>query len=153
MKKRRLVVISHNIRSCYNVGSIFRTADALGIEKVYLGGYTPRPDQHSSISKTALGAEKFVKWEANWHTHLIIKKLKEEGFKIVALEQTNRSVDIGKYKPTFPLALLLGNEVKGLSKSILAKVDDVVEIPMLGEKESLNVSVAFGIASFRMLNQ
>ncbi|MEA1925687.1 MAG: TrmH family RNA methyltransferase [Patescibacteria group bacterium] len=151
MKKKSVYVIMHNIRSCYNIGSLFRTSDALGIEKVFLGGYSPRPDQNKSISKTALGAEKCVEWEAHWHTHAIIDKLKADGVRIVALEQAEKSIDLNQYQPIFPMAILVGNEVKGLSRSILSRVHDIVEIPMKGEKESLNVSVAFGIAAYTLI--
>lgn len=150
--KKDLFVIAHNIRSCYNVGSIFRTADALGVRKIFLGGYTPNPDKNGSISKTALGAEKFVSWEAHWHTHRIIEKLKKEGTRIVALEQTEKSIPLEKFKPKFPLVIILGNEVKGLSKNIIDRADESVEILMKGQKESLNVSVAFGVVAYSILN-
>ena len=141
-------VILHNIRSSYNVGSIFRSSDALGISKVYLGGYTPNPEKDQSICKTALGAEKYVPWETVWHTQKLITKLAQQGFTIVALEQSRKSVDLKDYMPTFPMALLVGNEVRGLSPSMLAHADHIVEISMSGKKESLNVSVAFGIAGY-----
>ncbi len=143
-------VILHNIRSCYNVGSVFRTSDAFRIDKIILGGYTPDPEKNKSIKKTALGADDFVTWEKVWQTHKIIKDLKGRGFKIVALEQAEKSKKLSNFKPKFPLALILGNEVKGLSEKILEKVDEVIEIPMGGEKESLNVSVAFGIAAWNI---
>ena len=151
MKRKEFYVILHNIRSAYNVGSIFRTADALGVSKIILGGYTPDPENNSKISKTALGAEKSIKWEKVYKTTMAIKKIRKEGFGIIALEQTKKSYNIIKYKPSFPLALLLGNETAGLSGAMLAKTDEVIEIPMLGVKESLNVSVAFGIAGFMLV--
>lgn len=153
MKKKSVYVIAHNIRSCYNIGSLFRTSDALGIEKVFLGGYSPRPDQNKSISKTALGAEKCVEWEAHWRTYAIINKLKADGIRIIALEQAEKSIDLDRYKPIFPMAILVGNEVKGLSQSILSQTHDIIEIPMRGEKESLNVSVAFGIAAYTLIQE
>ena len=146
----RLFVILHNIRSNYNVGSVFRTSDALGVSKVYLGGYTPNPNKDRKISKTALGSEKYVPWETVWHTHKLIEQLSLKGVRIVALEQDSSSVDLDVFMPSFPMALLLGNEVKGLSSSILSRCDDIVEIPMHGKKESLNVSVAFGIAGYEI---
>lgn len=145
--QKKFHVILHNIRSCYNVGSIFRSADAFGITKIFLGGYTPNPSKDKAIYKTALGAEKSVDWEASWHTYALIERLKKAGFKVVALEQSPRSKNIQKFRPKFPCALIVGNEVKGLSSSMLSRCDQVIEIPMLGEKESLNVSVAFGIAA------
>ena len=145
-------VILHNIRSSYNVGSIFRSSDALGINRVYLGGYTPNPGKDRAVCKTALGAEQYVPWETVWHTHKLITKLARQGVAIVALEQSRKSVDLKDYMPTFPMALLVGNEVKGLSNAMLACVDQIVEIPMSGKKESLNVSVAFGIAAYSIRN-
>lgn len=147
-QKKKQYVILHNIRSCYNVGSIFRTSDAFGVEKIYLGGYTPNPEKDRAIAKTALGAEKSVKWEAVWHTNKLIERLKKERIRVVALEQSSQSKNLQKHKPKFPCALVVGNEVRGLSKAILSHCDEVIEIPMLGKKESLNVSVAFGIATF-----
>lgn len=143
-----LCVILHNIRSSYNVGSILRSSDALGISKVYLGGYTPNPEKDQSVCKTALGAEKYVPWETVWHTHKLITKLAQQGVTIVALEQSKKSVDLKDYMPMFPMALLVGNEIRGLSGAMLTHADRIIEIPMSGKKESLNVSVAFGIAAY-----
>lgn len=143
-------VVLHNIRSCYNVGSIFRTSDALGVDKIFLGGYTPNPKSNSAIQKTALGAQDMISWEAHWQTHHILKKLKKQGISIIALELTEESIDLEDFEPNFPFALLLGNEVKGLSSAILKYADYVVQIPMLGGKESMNVSVSFGIAMYSM---
>ncbi len=148
--KGAFCVILHNIRSSYNVGSVFRSSDALGINRVYLGGYTPNPGKDRAIRKTALGAEQYVPWEAVWHTHKLITKLIRQGVTIVALEQSRKSVDLEEYMPMFPMALLIGNEVKGLSSAMLAYTDNIVEIPMSGKKESLNVSVAFGIAAYEI---
>ena len=148
--KGAFYVILHNIRSSYNVGSIFRSSDALGISKVYLGGYTPNPEKDRAVCKTALGAEQYVPWETVWHTHKLITRLAQQGVTIVALEQSRKSVDLKDYMPTFPMALLIGNEVKGLSSAMLAHADRIVEIPMSGKKESLNVSVAFGIAAYHI---
>ncbi len=156
-KIKDIRVILHDIRSVHNVGSIFRTSDALGVSKIYLTGYTPTPIDHfgkvrSDISKTALGAEKTISWEYFKTANNLIKKLKAEKFQIIAVEQDEKSTDYKKFKPKYPIAILVGNEVKGISKTILNKVDLVVEIPMKGEKESLNVGVAFGVALFRILN-
>lgn len=151
MNKKEFFVIAHNIRSLYNVGSIFRSADAFGVSKIYLTGYTGRPDNYvhtSKIGKVALGAEKWVPWEYGKSPITIIKRLKKQKVKIVALENNTKSVLITKFKPKFPLAIVLGEERRGVSKNILSLCDKVVEIPMQGKKESLNVSVAFGITAF-----
>ena len=144
-------VIAHNIRSLHNVGSIFRTADVFGVTKIYLTGYTVRPDYYvhaGKIGKVALGAEKFIAWEYHKSAIKVIKQLKTQGVSIVALENNAKSIIISKFKPKFPLALVLGEERRGVSRSIINLCDKVVEIPMQGKKESLNVSVAFGIAAF-----
>ncbi len=141
-----MFLILHNIRSAYNVGSMFRTADAVGIEKIYLCGYTPTPSQ-----KTALGAEATVPWEQHGQTWRLLKKLKSDGVHITAIEQYKYSTDLFCYRPpSGPLALMVGHERKGLSSTILRYVDDILEIPMHGKKESLNVSVATGIALYEL---
>lgn len=147
-------VILNNIRSLYNVGSVFRTADGFGFKKIYLCGFTPAPDagrQKSQIHKTALGAEEFIEWEKSGQTGKLLDLLKKQGFYIVGLELDKKAVNISKFKiknDQKKIALVVGNEVKGISKSILKKCDKIVQIPMLGKKESLNVSVAFGIAAY-----
>jgi len=145
--KKEIYVILHNIRSAFNVGSIFRTADAVGADKIFLTGYTPTPD-NKEITKTALGAENFVKWEKYKNISYLLKKLKKGKYYLVAIEQAENSIPFYKFKPKFPLVLILGNEVRGLDKRILKKVDKIVEIPMFGRKESLNVAVAFGIIAY-----
>ena len=156
-KKQRIIyVLCDNIRSAHNVGSIFRTADAAGAAKIILGGITPTPVDkfgraQKEIKKTALGAEKNVAWETTKNPARKIGELKKQGFQVVALEQRKGSADFRKFKPRFPLALILGNEVGGVSKSILRRADKIIEIPMRGKKESLNVAVAFGIAIFGIL--
>ena len=157
MAKKDIYLILHNIRSLYNVGSIFRTGDASGVEKIYLTGYTPAPIDRfgkirPQITKTALGAEKFVKWEHYKNISTLIKKLKKEKFNLIAVEQSLKSINYKKLKPRFPIALIFGNEVRGLSKEILKKCDKIIEIPMQGKKESLNVSVAAGIVLFSLIN-
>jgi len=146
-RKNDLVVVCHNIRSAFNIGSIFRTADGTGVAKIYLTGYSPAPP-HSGISKTALGAEKSVAWEKFAKLDTAVKKLKREKYKIVALEQDEKSVPLGKFKLGENTALILGNEVRGLNSTTLKKCSAIIEIPMRGKKESLNVSVAFGIAAY-----
>lgn len=156
---QQIVLILQNIRSTHNVGSIFRTSDACGINKIFLVGYTPAPlDQFNrpvkEIAKTALGAEKQVPYEKYKSFSLLVKKLKKEGFKIIAIEQSENSIDYKKVKinKQEKVAFVLGEEVNGLTKKELEICDMVAEIPMKGEKESLNVSVATGVALFRMLN-
>lgn len=150
-KTKSLFVIAHNIRSLHNVGSIFRTADSFGVDKIYLTGYTGSPPD-PKIAKVALGAEKFVPWEKSKSVVRLIKQLRQDGIRIVALENNvPKTISLDKFKPKFPLALLLGEETKGHSKKLLQLVDDVVEIPMHGQKESLNVSVACGIAIYGLI--
>lgn len=146
---KKIIVICHNIRSAYNVGSIFRTADAAGVNKIILGGYSA-PVSHSAVAKTALGAEKSVPSEKIWQTWRAMDGLKKQGYQIVALEKTKKTAgeNIFKFRPKFPLALILGNEVRGLSENILKRCDKIIHIPMVGRKESLNVSVAFGVAIY-----
>ena len=146
------VLILYNIRSRFNVGAIFRTADAAGITKIYLGGITPAPP-HPKIDKVALGAEKIVPHESNRHTKRVLTKLKSAGFYITALEQSSKSIPYTKFKPRFPLALLLGSEVKGLPDSLLKECHRIIEIPMHGHKESLNVAIASGITIFEIVNK
>lgn len=152
-KKKEFYVIAHNIRSLYNVGSIFRSSDAFGVTKIYLTGYTGRPD-HSihgpKIAKSALGAESFVPWEYKKSPTKLIKDLKAAKVSIVALENNVKSIKLSKFKPKFPMALLLGEEVKGINKNLLKLCNKTVEIPMVGKKESLNVSVAFGVAAYEI---
>lgn len=152
-------LILNNIRSNHNVGSLFRTADACGISKIYLVGITPAPlDKFGrvvkEIAKTALGAEQSVLYEKVATFKTLVKKLKKEGFKIIAIEQSKHSVDYKKVKikEEEKVAFVLGREVEGMSQTELSVCDVVAEIPMKGEKESLNVSVAGGVALFRMLN-
>ncbi len=149
MTKQEIYIVLDNIRSRENVGSIFRTADAAGVSKIYLCGITPTPP-HEKISKTALGAETWVPWEYCKETWRLLAKLKKEGINIVALEQTKESVNLFKFKTKFLAALVLGNEVKGLSPKILKYCDKKISIPMYGKKESLNVSVAAGVALYNL---
>lgn len=154
-----MIAILHNIRSLHNVGSIFRTADAAGIEKLYLCGITPAPiDRFGAVrpqlAKVSLGAELTVAWEKISSAGRVIEKLYKDGFRVLAIEQDARAIPY--YRARIPknahakTALLLGAEVKGLPKSLLKKCDTILEIPMHGKKESLNVAVAFGIAAFHL---
>lgn len=144
---QKFYVICHNIRSAFNVGSIFRTADALGVDKIFLCGYTPTP-KDEKIKKVSLGAENSVGWEKCGQTWRVIEKLKKEGVLVVALEQSSKSTIHYGFKPKWPMALVLGNEVAGVPKSLMERCDAVIELPMQGEKESLNVGVAFGVAGY-----
>lgn len=153
MKGERFVVICDDLRSLHNIGSVFRTADGAGADKIYLCGISGRPDDEKArgkISKVALGAEQSVKWEYAGQAWRVAEKLKKSGFEIVALEQTSKSIDYESYKPEFPVALIIGNENSGVKKTLLNRSDKIMEIPMKGMKESLNVSVAFGIAAYHI---
>jgi len=160
MKNKELYIIAHNIRSAHNVGAIFRTCDGAGVDKIYLSGYSQRPAPEGKelkakpekmLEKTALGAELSVAWEGVEDLSMLIDKLKKDGVQIVALEKTDDSVNLKNFKPIFPIALILGHEVDGVKDEILAKCDAAVDIPMRGKKESLNVSVATGIAIYEIL--
>lgn len=149
------VVILENIRSLHNVGAIFRTADAAGWDKVILTGYTGCPPDRR-IEKVSLGAENFLPWEKHEDTQTVLKKLKAEGFEVFALEQSEKSLNLieqdwGKTLPQ-NFALVLGNEVEGVSAETLAAASGHIEIPMFGQKTSLNVSVAAGIAFYFLQN-
>ena len=154
-----MIIVLHNIRSLYNVGSIFRTADAVGVEKIYLCGITPKPvdefgKPRQQLTKVSLGAEKYVEWEYCKSTARLIDKLKKEKYKIFAVEQSKKSTH---YNTTASgsgrkIVLVLGNEIKGLPQSILSRAERILEIPMKGRKESLNVAVAFGVIAFHLIN-
>ena len=155
-QQTELSLILHNLRSAHNVGAIFRTAEAAGVKKIFLTGYTLEPvdkfgKANKEIAKTALGAEKLVAYEKVISFPRLIKKLKSGGIKIVALEQAKNSVDYKKFKLIGGAALVLGNEVTGLDQKILKLCEAIIEIPLRGQKESLNVATAAGIAIFRLL--
>lgn len=150
VKKLPVYVILNSIRSNYNVGSIFRTSDGAMIEKLYLCGYTPHPPK-KEILKTALGATESVKWEYVKDPLNVIKELKSKGIKICALELTEKSKPYYELtKNDFPLALVVGNEISGVSQEILDHCDFAIEIPQYGIKQSLNVAVAYGVAVYEM---
>ncbi len=161
----KLVIIAHNIRSIHNVGSVFRTAEGLGVEKLYLTGYTPYPKIEGdprlpheinkidkAISKVSLGAEKYLDFETKKDIKKLVKQLKQDGYRIVALEQSKKSINLNQYKPLERIVLIIGNEVEGIDSSTLSLVDDIVEIPMLGKKESFNVVQAMAMASYYLIN-
>lgn len=151
VRRLPIYVLLDNIRSLYNVGSIFRTSDGAFIEKIFLTGFTPYPPR-PEIDKTALGATKTIPWEYYRDPMEIILKLKAEGIKIVSLEHTDRSIPYYNYDPAnYPLCLVIGNEIKGIRDEILEVTDIAIEIPMYGVKQSLNVSVAYGIALFDLV--
>lgn len=145
--EKPLYLVAHNIRSLFNVGSFFRTADVFGVDKVYLTGYTGIPPREQ-ISKVALGAQQWIAWESKKDIMALIEELKNTGVKIVALETAKTATKLPKFKPSYPMALVVGNEVEGLSPEILQAADEIVEIPMAGKKESLNVAVAAGVALY-----
>lgn len=156
-----LVVIAHNLRSTHNVGSIFRTCDGFGVDRLYLTGYTPYPTQpgdqrlpHEAeklsrqIHKTALGAETSLPFEHRPSVEALLDQLRADGYRLVGLEQDPRSQPLASYRPSARLALLLGEEVAGIAPELRQRLDDLVEITMHGRKESFNVSVAAGIALY-----
>lgn len=154
-----MIVILHNIRSMHNVGSIFRTADAAGVEKIYLCGITPTPldefkKPRAQLQKVSLGAENYVEWKKYAQTYKVLNMLKNDGYKIFAIEQNKNSISYNKIKLSREkrnkTVLVLGHEINGLPKAILNKVDKILEIPMQGKKESLNVAVAFGIVVYSL---
>lgn len=154
--KKDTVLILCDIRSVHNVGSIFRTADTCGVSKIYLVGVTPTPKDRfgrtrKDLAKVALGAEKNIPWEKAEFSLEVLKNLKKEGFQIISIEQSKNSVDYKAVTAKEKVAFVLGGEVDGLPESVLKLSDVVAEIPMRGKKESLNVSVATGIALFRIL--
>lgn len=149
--KSELILLAHNIRSTYNVGSFFRTADAAGVTKIILSGYTARPP-HKGITKVALGAEEMVPWECVKAPGAWLKKMKQQGYTVAALEQALESKNLLIWKPKFPLILILGNEVRGVSPALQKYCDVTLEIPMRGQKESLNVATAMGIAVYSILS-
>ena len=160
---RRIVLIVHNVRSAHNVGSIFRSADGLGVYRVYLTGYTPYPiapnDKRlphvakraaAQIAKTALGAEKTLKWQHENDISRLISKLKKDGYSIAALEQTDQAVSLAKFKPTRDIALIVGSEIGGIKPKLLKEADIHLAIPMLGDKDSFNVAAAAAIALYHL---
>ena len=149
--KPKIYLILNNVRSMENVGSIFRTCDAAGVTKLILTGITPRPPR-KEIDKTALGAVDTVEWESEDNLEFTISNLKKQGFKIVALEQDSRSIPYTEFESdNVSVALIVGSETEGVQKEILDLCDTIIEIPMHGEKNSLNVSVATGIALYQLI--
>ena len=145
-RAERLVVVADNVRSAFNAGGIFRTADFFGAERLILCGYTPGPD-NPQVKKTALGADETVPWEHAGDIRDVIDRLHAEGYTVYALETADGAADISTVTPSFPCALLLGNERFGLDPDVVAAADAVLEIPSHGMKNSLNVVSAFAVAA------
>ncbi|HEU0120559.1 MAG TPA: RNA methyltransferase [Bryobacteraceae bacterium] len=145
-------VLLDNVRSAYNVGAFFRTADGCALERLYLGGITGPPPQ-KQISKTALGAEETVPWEHHWDVVPVLDRLRGEGFEIAAVETSVRSVDIFDWQPRFPVCVLFGHEVDGIQPHLAERCDVHVRIPMLGSKHSLNVATAGGVLLYELLRK
>jgi len=155
-QNKTIVLILENLRSVENTGSIFRTAEGLGISKIILVGTTPTPldrfgRKRSDFAKVSLGAEQLVNWEVGKSISSVIKDLSAQGFQIISLEQTEKSQNLKDFKAKEQFALIVGNERDGVSKKALTLSGETVEIKMRGEKESLNVSVSVGIALFALL--
>jgi tRNA G18 (ribose-2'-O)-methylase SpoU len=152
---QRIVVLLDNIRSLYNTGSILRTADASGVERVVLCGITPRPDQggrqRRAIAKTALGAEESVPWEYQPDSHVALRRLAADGYHPVVVEPSPAAVNLFEWTPRWPVCLVFGHEVDGVSSDLAAHVETVIRIPMLGQKRSLNVATAAGVVLYELL--
>ena len=156
-----IYVLLHNIRSAHNVGSIFRTADALAVSRIFITGYTPTPFDRfgrpvKEIAKTALGAELSIPWEYAKKPDRFLRSMKDIRVEIVGIEQDDRALNYKDYKEVNSeqgVLIVVGNEVRGMSKGLRGRCDTLVEIPMYGKKESLNVGVAFGVVLFRMFDR
>ena len=161
-----IALIVHNIRSAYNVGSMIRTAEGLGIKKVFVGGYSPYPRQkdderlphiakkvHERITKTSLGAEEHLNIDHFEHIDELMSRLKKNGYKIIGLEQADGSIPLSNCRSRGKLALIVGEEVNGLAPALKSRCDFIVEIPMKGQKESFNVATAAAIALYHLSNE
>ena len=151
----RVVVVLDNIRSLYNTGSILRTADGAGVERVVLCGITPRPDQggkqRRAIAKTALGAEDTVAWEYEPDVRFALTRLAADGYDIVAVETSPDAVSVFDWTPAWPVCLVFGHEKDGVSPVLDHHIDTVIRIPMLGQKRSLNVATAAGVVLYELV--
>jgi 23S rRNA (guanosine2251-2'-O)-methyltransferase len=145
-------IVLENVRSMYNVGAFFRTADASGVARLHLCGITAAPPKHA-ISKTALGADEVVPWEHHRDAPELVHRLRAEGCEIAAIETSLHAVDLFDWQPRFPVALLYGHETDGLTPQLSAMADTHVRIPMLGKKHSLNVAIAGGVVVFELLRK
>ena len=154
VKKTPIVVVLDNIRSLNNIGSVFRTADAFLLEKIYLSGITAQPP-HRDIQKTALGATESVEWEYIESTLDCLEKLQKEGYHCLAIEQVENSLMLDKFdrRQHDKIAVVFGNEVKGVQQSVIDQCDHCIEIPQLGTKHSLNISVSVGIVLWQLFKK
>jgi len=156
-QSRRVVVVLDNVRSLYNTGSILRTADASGVERVVLCGITPRPDQggrqRRAIAKTALGAEASVPWEYEADSGTALARFKAEGYETAAVETSADAVTLFEWTPRWPVCLVFGHERTGVSDELAPDVETVVRIPMLGQKHSLNVATAAGVVLYELVRR
>jgi tRNA G18 (ribose-2'-O)-methylase SpoU len=153
---QEVALLLHNVRSTHNVGSIFRTADGAGVSRIYLSGYTPTPTDRferarKDIAKTALGAENSVPWQKIINVKHQIDAMRNNGWQIVGVEQDARAIDYREFRISQPTLFIFGNEVRGISRSLRAQCDILIEIPMHGQKESLNVAVAAGVVLFSVI--
>lgn len=150
-EKSPISVVLENVRSMHNVGSVFRTSDAFIIDKICLCGYTPRPP-HRDINKTALGATESVSWKGYDHAFDAVKELRNEGYKIYAVEQVHGSIPLDQFEINVreKIALVFGNEAEGVSEQLIQQCDGCVEIPQFGSKHSFNISVAAGIVLWEL---
>jgi len=145
-------VLLENVRSLYNVGAFFRTADAVALQKLYLTGITGHPPQNM-IAKTALGAESTVAWEHTRDTEEIVARLRSAGYEIAAIETTVQAVDLFDWQPHFPVCVLFGHETDGLTPAVAELADTHIRIPMLGQKHSLNVASAGAVVLYELLRK
>jgi tRNA G18 (ribose-2'-O)-methylase SpoU len=158
---RRIILVVHNVRSTHNVGSLLRTADGMGVERVFLTGYTPfpllEPDERlphiaqkldAQIHKTALGAEKLIPWTHATDIGPVVESLRQAGYMVCAVEQDVDAIALPDFRPPDKIALIVGREVEGIEREVLAATDDILEIPMYGRKESLNVVQAAAMALY-----
>jgi 23S rRNA (guanosine2251-2'-O)-methyltransferase len=152
IRKLPVVVLLDNVRSMYNTGAFFRTADAVGVEKLLLTGITAQPPKHA-ITKTALGAEETVPWEHSWNPAELIHSLRARDYEIAAIETSPHAVDLFDWMPRFPVCAVFGHETDGIRPELLALCDTHVRIPMLGRKHSLNVATAGGVMLYELLRK
>ena len=145
-----IIAVLENVRSAYNVGSVFRTADAFLIEAIYITGYTAKPP-HKEIKKTALGAEETVDWKHFVNAAEAVQALKQEGYKVFAVEQVENSISLEKFDTAGMIAVIFGNEVSGVEQSTIALCDGTIEIPQLGMKHSLNIATAVGVVLWELV--
>jgi len=148
--KTPIIAVLENVRSAYNVGSVFRTADAFLIEAIYITGYTAKPP-HKEIKKTALGAEETVEWKHFPSAKEAVETLKQGGYKVFAIEQVENSISLEKFDAAGKIAVIFGNEVSGVEQSTIALCDGTIEIPQLGMKHSLNIATAAGVVLWEIV--